>query len=687
MTTRQRRRGGLLVGAGAAALALLLWLGGTLRGWEDITWTWRVRLLARPGPHTDDIRLILLDQASLDWGREENGLSWPWPREVYVPILDFCRRAGARSVAFDVLFTEPSVYGVADDAALGDAIARTGRFVGARFLAVQPGRADATGTTEPIPEVATSARLLGNVSDVPDPDGIFRRAALVRRWNGRWIPSLGVAAWLAGEAGDDTTGSLPDGLLAVAPGTVRVGTHRVPVSPDGTALLRFRGPVSVYRTYSAAAVIQSELRLEAGEEPVVDPADLRGKYVLLGFSAPGLLDLRPTPLSRVSPGVVIHATVLDDLLGDDFLRPFPRPAAGAGIVLLALLTALLLTAGWGPWRQGLATVLLVGLPFGIGLLAYRAGWWWPVLPHATGAALAVVGALAWNYATEGRQKRFLRQAFRHYLSPAVIDRLTADPSALRLGGERRELTIMFSDLAGFTTLSEGLDPEELTALLNDYLTDMTDIILEEGGTLDKYEGDAILAFWNAPLDQPDHARRACRAAVRCQRRLAERREEFRRRCGRDLHARIGLHTGEVVVGNMGSRQRFDYTVLGDAANLASRLEGANKAFGTATLISDATREAAGDTILCRPLGRARVVGRREPVPVFELAGLAGDPVPPGWEPFAAALAAWETGDADRARELLDRLAGEDPVAAACAAHLADGGIGRETPGVWVLDRK
>lgn len=668
------------MGAGAAALALLLWLGGALQGWENITWTWRVRLLAHPGPHTDDIRLILLDQAGLDWGRQENGLSWPWPREVYAPVLDFCRRAGARSVAFDVLFTEPSVYGVDDDRALGDAIARLGRFVGARFLEVQPGRLDAAGATEPIPEVAGAARLLANVSDAPDPDGLFRRAALVRRLDGALVPSLGVAAWLAGATGTDTT-------LALAPGVVRIGPHRVPAAPDGTALLRYRGPVSVYRTYGAAAVIQSELRLEAGEAPTIDPADLRDKYVLFGFSAPGLLDLRPTPLSRVSPGVYVHATVLDNLLGDDFLRPFPRPAAAAGVALLALLTGLLLTAGGRPWRQGLLAVTAVLLPFAAGLLLYRAGWWWPVLPHAAGAALAVVGALAWNYATEGRQKRFIKQAFRHYLSPAVIERITADPSSLRLGGERRELTIMFSDLAGFTSLSEGLDPEQLTALLNDYLTDMTDIILEEGGTLDKYEGDAILAFWNAPLDQPDHARRAARAAVRCQRKLAERRPEFRTRCGRDLHARIGLHTGEVVVGNMGSRQRFDYTVLGDAANLASRLEGANKAFGTATLVSGAVRDAAGDALLCRPLGRVRVVGRREPVPVYELAGLAGDPAPPAWEPFAAALAAWEAGDADRARELLEKLTPDDPVAAACAAHLAPGGIGRAEPGVWNLTGK
>ncbi len=681
MTAGERRRGGLLIGAGAAALALLLWFSGTLRGWEDATWTWRVRLLARPGPHTDQIRLILLDQASLDWGSEVNGWSWPWPREVYAPILDFCRRAGARSVAFDVLFTEPSVYGVEDDMALGEAIRRVGRFAGARFLKVRPGSPDADGVTEPIPEVATAARLLANVSDVPDPDGIFRRAGLLRRWHGELVPSLGVATWLVAR---DTLGR---DTLAVEPGHVRIGPHTVPAAPDGTALLRYRGPASVYRTYSAAAVIQSELRLEAGEQPSIDPAELRDRYVLFGFSAPGLLDLRPTPLSRVSPGVVIHATVLDDLLTDDFLRPAPATAVVAGVFLLALLTGLLLTGGGRQSRQIAVSVVMLALPFALGVAAYGPGWWWPILPHEAGVAMALVGALAWNYATEGRQRRFIKQAFRHYLSPAVIERIVADPDALRLGGERRELTIMFSDLAGFTSLSEGLDPEALTALLNDYLTGMTDIILEEGGTLDKYEGDAILAFWNAPLDQPDHAARACRAAVRCQRWLREHNPEFRERCGRELAMRIGIHTGEVVVGNMGSRQRFDYTVLGDAANLASRLEGANKAFRTGTMISGTTRRLAADAILCRSLGAVRVIGRREPVEVFELAGLAGDPEPETWTVFAEALAAWRAGDVDRAAVLLDSLAARDPAAAACAANLAEGGIGRGEPGVWVLDRK
>lgn len=668
----QSLRQGLLIGVGAAALTLILWSAHLLDGWENATWTWRVRALAGPGPHTEDIVLILLDQPSLDWGEQENGLTWPWPREVYVPILDFCTRAGARSVAFDVLFTEASGFGVGDDEALGSAIARNGRFVGARFLSVQETGGAVSRVDEPIPEVSAHALLLANVSDVPDSDGIFRRAGLMRRWGGQDVPSLGVAAWLAGEG--------------LAPDQLSRHLAALPQAADGTVVLRYRGPSSVFSTYSAAAVIQSELRLLEGGTPTIALEALRDKYVLFGFSAPGLMDLRPTPLSSVSPGVVIHATVLDNLLAGGFMRTVPGAVTIVGTLFLGLLACLLVVTAGSTRATVVIAALTLVLPVAAGFLAYPAGWWWPVMPGVLASGLALFGGIVRNYAVEGSQKRFIKQAFRHYLSPAVIERIMADPTALKLGGERRELTIMFSDLAGFTALSEGLEPEELTALLNDYLTAMTDIILEEGGTLDKYEGDAILAFWNAPLGQSDHAARACRAAVRCQRKLADLRPGFRERCGRDLHARIGLHTGWVVVGNMGSHQRFDYTVLGDAANLASRLEGANKAFATGILISGHTRGQA-EEFLCRSLGPLQVVGRKEPVEVFELAGLPGESAPAAWDSFARALQAWSEGDPMRAADLLAEQ-GDDPVAGAMAAMcLEPSAWTGEARRVWTLTMK
>ena len=222
-----------------------------------------------------------------------------------------------------------------------------------------------------------------------------------------------------------------------------------------------------------------------------------------------------------------------------------------------------------------------------------------------------------NFYSEGKQRRFIKHSFRHYLSPSVVDELISNPDRLKLGGQRKDLSIFFSDLQGFTAISEELDPEALAQLLNEYLTIMTDIILEEGGTIDKYEGDAIIAFWNAPLSMEDHAYRSVYAAIRCQEELDRLRAHFREKCGHDLYMRIGINTGPAVVGNFGSNKRFDYTMLGDAVNLAARLEGINKVFGTFTLVSEDTWEKVSSNIAGRFLGRIKVIGKNKSIKVYE----------------------------------------------------------------------
>jgi adenylate cyclase len=269
----------------------------------------------------------------------------------------------------------------------------------------------------------------------------------------------------------------------------------------------------------------------------------------------------------------------------------------------------------------------------------------------------------------------------------VIEELVQRPDRLKLGGELRELSILFSDVQGFTGISEKLNPEQLTELLNDYLTAMTDVIYAQGGTVDKYEGDAIIAFWNAPLGQPDHALRAVTAALQCQAALAALRPQLAARAGTALQARIGINTGPVVVGNMGSRQRFNYTFLGDAGNLASRLEGINKQFGTGILISDQTRRQLGDGVPVREIARVRVVGRREPVTVFEpLAAAAPAEVA---NAYAAGRAAYEAGRLADALAAFAGIADRDPPAAAfaerCRALLAHPPPAWD--GVWAMTEK
>lgn len=632
--------GGALVAFASAAAALLLWTSGALDRWEYRTWDWRASVMARPAPSTGKVRLVLLDQNSLDWGQRENGLSWPWPREVYGAIIEYLRRAGAKSVAFDVLFTEPSKYGVGDDRALGSAVGGYKGFVGALFLAdrtgsetvwppglppfpltidgfdppgpLSPGgdRVTAQRASFPVPEIGSQAAILADVQHDPDPDGVYRRVRLFRIFDGRAVPSLALASLLAAS---------PGAGVALRPGGMTIAGKAVPLDRKGYAILRFRGPSGTYPAFSAAAVIQSELRLKAGEEPVIrDPDAFRDRHVIFGFSAPGLFDLRPAPIGGLFSGAEIQATALDNLLEGDFLAEVTTPVTAALTVLLALLAAIPVLFSRSAGKSILFFAAFLPLPAGLSLAAYAQGYWVPLVVVEVAVSLSLLGALTVNYATEGKQKRFIKNAFRQYLSPKVIEQLIAHPERLKLGGERRILSVFFSDLQGFTSIAEGLDPEELTALLNDYLSAMTDIIHDEGGTLDKYVGDAIIAFWNAPLEQPDHAARAARSAIRCQARLSELRPAFRERIGKDLAMRIGLNTGTAIVGNMGSHSRFDYTVLGDAVNLASRLEGVNKQFGTWVLASEALRNAAGDALAAREISRVAVVGRREAIRVFEL---------------------------------------------------------------------
>lgn len=703
---------GLAAGGIGFALAVSLWIPGWLDTWEGKTWDWRVNLLATPGLTTDRIRLILLDQNSLDWGKKENSLGWPWPREIYNVILDFCRRQGAKAVVFDVLFTEPSTYGAADDRSFGEAIKNGPPFVGSVFLSDSAGadrqwpaslpepkfRVDGlipwlkeTGVggghspqgVFPVPEVAVNSAVLADTHLNPDPDNVYRRVRLFGVFDGRVLPSQALGAFLAAAP--------PDTPLRIARGALTVGEQRIPIDNRGNALLNFRGVSGTHKGYSAAAVIQSELRIRNGEEPIIPGSNLfRDRYVFFGFSAPGLFDLRPTPVSGVYPGVEIYATALDNILSNDFMRPAPNA------FLLALTLLLTVLAGVGSARaSGIVGSLLV---YGISLLlpallaaaAYRAGFWLPLVVQEVGVAVTLSSAGVIYYTTEGRQKLFIKNAFKQYLSPAVIEELIRHPERLKLGGERRLLSIFFSDLEGFTGISEGLEPETLTTLLNDYLSAMTDIIHEEGGTVDKYEGDAIIAFWNAPLPQPDHAERCVRAALRCQEKLAGMRPALRERVGKDLLMRVGINSGPAVVGNLGSHTRFDYTMLGDAVNLASRLEGINKQFGTYTIISQATLDLLAGSVPVRELSRVSVVGRREPVTIYE------PMIPAEYNSraddlriFAGGLEEFYRGRFDRVETIFAGLAERDPAARAYAAKCRS--LIEQPPeswnGVWVVTTK
>lgn len=693
------------IGCASALVSLVLWRTGSLARFESVTWDWRARWYAAPARTTDQIRLIFLDQYSLDWGKKK-GWSWPWPRQVYAPVLDFCKRAGAKAVAFDVIFSEPSVYGVDDDVALGAAIAGTPGFVGAMFVGSQTGEdtrwppliqtstvtmapdTSAAGSwvfpraSFPVPEVATNATVLASVFGGIGGDVVYDRLKPFNVFDRQVIPSLGLGAYLAARS---------NRVVSVHPFEFRVGSTRLPLDANGQLILHYRGRSQTHRTVNVAAVIESELRLRAHQAPIIPLEFFKDSYVFFGFTAPGLKDLRASPVDPNYPGVEVHATLLDNLLAADSMRDAPSGGVVVLCLLLAVAAATAVRLGRSAAHNMTAFAIFLAVPVFLGFYAYTKNVWLPIVPSWLAVAPALVGALAVNYATEGRQKRFIKGAFKQYLSPVVIEELVQHPERLQLGGETRELSILFSDVRGFTSISEGLAPDRLTALLNEYLTAMTEIVYQHGGTVDKYEGDAIIAFWNAPMELPGHAQHAVQAALECQQELTRLRPDLKARYGHDLFARIGINSGPVVVGNMGSRQRFNYTFLGDAGNLASRLEGINKQFGTAILISEMTKTQVGDSAPVREIARVRVVGRQEPVRVYE--PLTDDDEAERRSTlaaFAEGLTAYYAGRLEAAQKAFDGIEAADAPAAAYARRCREFGA-RPPPGdwdgVWVMTEK
>ncbi|NIQ04126.1 MAG: CHASE2 domain-containing protein, partial [Nitrospinaceae bacterium] len=334
--------------------------------------------------------------------------------------------------------------------------------------------------------------------------------------------------------------------------------------------------------FSASDVLTGEVGAEA----------LAGKIVLVGGSAAGTHDFHTTPYGPLVPGVEVHANLMENVLQGDYLV---RPDWFRILDLLMILGSGLLLALVSRFFKAYASLLLLGagiagyLGVDYYLFTQKGLWVNSVYPVFT-QLFVYTGITVYRFAFEERQKRFIKTAFSQYLAPTVVDRLVDNPSLLKLGGERRVMTAFFSDVAGFSSISEKLSPEELVELLNDYLTEMTDILLKYEGTVDKFEGDAIIAFFGAPLDFQDHAERACLASLEMQERLRALRQEWHGQGRQELFARIGLNTGPMVVGNMGSRTRMDYTMMGDSVNLASRLEGVNKQYQTAILISQFTYE-------------------------------------------------------------------------------------------------
>ncbi len=712
----------VIITVGTTLFSVLFFALNVLSYPENKVYDTMMRATADSSMPSDDIMVILLDQESIDWAQQEYGWSWPWPRKAYGDIVRYLADGGANSCAFDVMFTEPSVYGDEDDLSFSEASEQFTGVIHTIFLSEQYGNTQdwPDGLKTPVfelegfdkknlrkvsPQIPAlfpikilreTAGGFGNIRSTSDSDGIIRRSNLFYLVNDKAVPSLGIESLLVREGKDEKLEYNKKSR------SILFRDQPIPVDSEYKPLLRFRGELDRYIPYSAMQILQSYYALQNGEEPLIEPENFAGKYVFFGFYAPGLFDVCATPISTLYPGVGVHITTLDNYLQDDFIRPAPFLfnvlllfiAAFLGSFVLMLTEALPFIRRFALVFSLLFVAILAGGIFGIALSLFISGLWVPALSAATTLVFSYLITVLVDYAFEGRQKKYIKSAFKQYLSPVVIDELIAHPDRLKLGGERKEISIFFSDLQGFTSISEKLNPEELTAFLNDYLSAMSDVILESGGTIDKYEGDAIIAFWNAPSEQKDHAKRALEAAMKCQSLLQKMRPELSLRVNSGVYMRIGLNTGNAVVGNMGSHNRFDYTMLGDSVNLAARLEGQNKQFGTYTMCTEVMKnaaEAAGTAIHFRELARIAVVGKKEAVRVFQPLNTEEYTAMKDILPiFDAARTLFYNGSLEKALDAFEKIRNQDTAAQAycnkCKALLASDLTNWPT-GVWVATTK
>jgi len=451
----------------------------------------------------------------------------------------------------------------------------------------------------------------GFLNLAPDKDGIIRHYPLVVKAGDYFYPPffLRVAGYYLEEE-NPVFSANANGLEEV-----RLGDIKVQADLSAQFLINYYGPQKTFPYISIVDILNGKVAAE----------ELAGRIVLVGATGKGLADLRPTPFEKVLPGVEINATIIDNILQDNYLSQ-PKwhhtfnylMVLGIGLVLSFTLSRVKAVTGF----TVSAFLILIYSVFNQNM--FNRGIWINLTYPCLQIMAVYTSITAFNYFHETQQRRFIHGAFGQYLSPAIIQKLIKNPSLLKLGGEQKRLTAFFSDVAGFSSISENLTPQQLVELLNEYLTAMTDIVLEYGGTVDKYEGDAIIAFFGAPIDYPDHALRTCLVSLDMQKKLVELRAQWKKVGKPEMTVRIGLNTGVMVVGNMGSKTRMDYTMMGDAVNLASRLEGVNKIYGTYIMISEFTYEDVQNDIEVRELDKIRVMGKAEPVRIYEVLARKGE---------------------------------------------------------------
>ncbi len=587
-----------------------------------------VRLLLRgPVKPPSSVIIVAVDNKSVkEIGR------WPWSREIFGELLKGMAEYGVKVTALDVVFSEPQ--NRISDTALAESIAMSGNVIAGHFFRnemhpidpqvleqvqsskIQQLQIDSTVTSVPLMEYANmdanialigqGALAYGYFNVISDSDGLFRQLPLLMLYKGDVYPSMVLQALkhYTHETAQVSVGS--SGVRAI-----QLGKYTIPSNQEGELSVNYYGSGGSIKTYSAADIIKKRLPTD----------ELKGKLAFVGFTEMGIYDVRPTPFDSVLPGVEIHATAAANTLEQRFVIHNSNTILSERVVLLLLPLVLALLLG-------LAPSAIIGFIAGSGLSAiYLATNYLlfsrylidlSLLSPLMALGLTTISSEIYRSLVVDRKGRYMKKAFSNYVSADLVAQIMKNPDSLKLGGEKREISILFSDIRGFTSLSEKLSPEDLVQVLNEYLNPMTLIVLEEKGTLDKYIGDAVMAIYNAPLDVADHADHACRSALKMMVKLEELNRSFIERGIQTIDIGIGVNTGDAVVGNMGAAMRFDYTAIGDNVNLASRLEGLNKMYGTHIIVSESTKLLAGSDLPFREIDLVAVKGKLQPVPIYEL---------------------------------------------------------------------
>ena len=613
----------LLVSCVSFVLAIALYASGLLSFFELKAYDLFSRGL-NPRTSAGDTVIVAIDQQSID-AMSGQSVNWPWPRQVYAPIFDYL--SNAQAVSFDVLTTEPSSYGVEDDAILAEALKKAGNVFLPVFLTMNGVDADASdieflagialpdavdgpvlsyrSAILPISELRKACRGAGNVMIRPDSDGVYRRIPLNYGVYGKNIPQFVLGYLLA------------EGVVTYENGRFMSGGTRLPLRDD-RLLLRFFRSGSPFPVIPAVDLIKSFVDEGEGRRPAIERSFFKGKKVFIGLTAAGLYDLKPTAVSSVSTGVVVHATTLDNIIHRNWMTPLPPACV---ILFMAAIcfgaSCFILTHYSLPANLAFISAAAAIVP-SIPAVLFAHGFYMQIIPPVAALVFSALMAAAYSYATEGKERRFVRSTFSRYMDETLVRHVLKNPSLIRPGGEKRRVTVFFVDIAGFTPIAEKLPAEETAAILHRILNEFTEVIIRNHGVIDKYIGDCIMAFWGAPLQTGRDEEDACRAALECLEALDGINREFIERGLSAIAVRIGVHSGEAVVGNLGSDRIFDYTVLGDTVNLTSRLESANKYFKTRILVSGDTFERTGESFIARELGPVAVKGKSRPVKVFEI---------------------------------------------------------------------